>query len=295
MKKSTNTDESSEYAVRRLCEREGESSPINAIVKCVQRLFIRHLGQQEVSAPVDLLKLAREAGIAISISEDPHQVDGTLGEWAKARSTLTPNGNAFTIRIMGARPRTRLNAALGHEIGHTFFYENTGGIICRPLGLPAGPEEENLCEFAARTLLMPREVMCREWDWPIDIGNLASKIMECGVRCQVSPYLVSQRLISDFTPKEIGVMFRAVGLWQPRREVFSYHAALLEICKPIWVVSGIPGEAPFKAFGSLKSAASRLTKRSKEQKDSTLILSGALHGSTILTVLARRQIRKRTR
>lgn len=94
-------------------------------------------------------------------------------EWAEIRniSELVPIKGGFLIRINGrvpvfgwddnrtkGRPSSKFqNFSIAHEIGHTFFYDTTLPIPCRPFNDAGSRGEERLCDIFATELLMPKE------------------------------------------------------------------------------------------------------------------------------------------
>ena len=86
-------------------------------------------------------------------------------------------------------------AVLGHEIGHTFFYEKIGGRPTRPGGLPASKDEEDWCEFAARELLIPAKQLSLQVEKLCFKDKMASCVLELARRFSVSPALMSTRLL----------------------------------------------------------------------------------------------------
>ena len=213
--KNSRSDAEASIAVRRLCSRKGVPDPRSAVKACARELLDQCWPNQPVELPVDIEVLARQAGIVFVRPQ--FRIRGVGGRtsvrWNRPHGTLTPDGRLFRMRHCDVESEQGWRVVLGHEIGHTFFYERIGGRPTRPGGLPASDDEEHWCEFAARELLIPEE------QFSLLLGNLsfgegtASSVLELARRFSVSTALMSTRLLEDYhkTAKQRGVV--QVACW----------------------------------------------------------------------------------
>jgi uncharacterized protein DUF955 len=157
-------------------------------------LIAKAFQSQEVSAPVDLLRLASAAGVK-SIQFRPLPIEGGL----------TPVVGGFYLCINhiefaeGVRPGDQLaleltprqRFTLAHEIAHTFFY----GLVTSEESLPHAVEGtprshlvEECCNYGARLMLMPTALISKELErrgHRIDVAIMDRLATRCGVSIEV--------------------------------------------------------------------------------------------------------------
>lgn len=128
--------------------------------------------------PVDLWRLAALQGIGDVRWEDLGEIDGSL----------VPTDGGLAVELNRSSPVTRARFTLAHEIAHTFLrnHPRESQFRQRPTKACSGlsPDrtlEEQLCDFAAGELLMPRRLFrqaARPYAHPLDdIPALANKFV----------------------------------------------------------------------------------------------------------------------
>ena len=105
------------------------------------------LQDDESSVPVDIVGIAREAGVA-SIESRSMNIDGYLGR--------SPKGQLI-IRYNAGNPWRRNRFTIAHEIGHLLIARCDGREIAAPVGRTwdRNESEELLANRIAAELLMP--------------------------------------------------------------------------------------------------------------------------------------------
>lgn len=102
-------------------------------------------------APVDIVKVARELGVA-SVEPRPMHIDGYLGR---------SHDGTLVIRYKEGNGRRRNRFTIAHEIGHLLIARCDGRQILEPIGRTWSrrPEEELLANRIAAELLMPEQAV----------------------------------------------------------------------------------------------------------------------------------------
>lgn len=193
------------YPIRRFCERLGVSDPRVGVRRAVAQL-IRSVPNSDL-IPVEIDALCRAA--RIDVADVPAATSGGGGSFedlSSRHASLAAMGRGFRLASSGYRYQAGWRAALAHEIGHTFFFERVGGQPVRPLGLGADEEEEELCEFAGRELLLPEQAFRAMATEPRHTGCAAMAVNQLARNCVVSPYLVAMRLLCDLP--DLGALLR---------------------------------------------------------------------------------------
>ena len=123
-------------------------------------------------------------------------------------ATIHSTHAGYTIRYARGLPPERVRFALAHEIGHTYFLKPNGDYVSA-LQTHNDQTVEALCDYFARSLLVPRERLKQELH---RLGHLGTSI---------PPLHLTPRLARDF-----GVAEQAIA----RRLVFDFwgdlHAVL---------------------------------------------------------------------
>lgn len=132
------------------CKRWSAQRPSLAVVKAVTEAFP---SLSHSTPPIDPYALAKLRGV-ISIVETDIEPDGLMFELEAGH---------FAIQLNKNSPENRKRFTLAHELGHTFFYEVRRSLpraeeLCDTESklVLGDPEEERLCNVAAREILMPQ-------------------------------------------------------------------------------------------------------------------------------------------
>jgi Zn-dependent peptidase ImmA (M78 family) len=191
---------------RVLADSEGLSDPVAAVVTKVRRL-----NAYGVSGPPFALRgLAKERRVSVVFDE-------TLA----GDASLSPSENGFTVTMNPSHSRSRQRFSFAHEIAHTFFFELGSRLGGRNRELdPAAAflehrEEEELCDIAAREMLMPEP-------------NFLTSARQCspgmdGVRMLSRTYDVSLPA-SALRIVELAVWDCAIVYWDASRQVADANA-----------------------------------------------------------------------
>lgn len=93
-------------------------------------------------------------------------------------------------------PAYRTNLTICHEIAHIFFYDRSQSIPKRPFGNLPTQKEEELCFFAARQMLVPKELLIEQVHGLKDRPSL-DLLRELSSRFRVSLPIMAMRLTGD--------------------------------------------------------------------------------------------------
>ncbi|HWZ97998.1 MAG TPA: ImmA/IrrE family metallo-endopeptidase [Candidatus Dormibacteraeota bacterium] len=149
------------------------------VMERAQGLFSRVAKESQMSIPVDPLKLARYCGV-LSV-EHRRMIP---------EAVLSPVRGGFVLYLQNNFPaehrnKSRERFSFAHELGHTFFFDQSLPIPKPAKGAPQGERLEKLCNFAAGEILLPssalNETVRRE-------GSIVSsaKLLELKTRFGVS-------------------------------------------------------------------------------------------------------------
>lgn len=113
-------------------------------------------------------------------------------------SSIMPMGNGFDIYVNEAFPMIRKRNAICHEVAHTFFYDIQSEPLKRLNKPRPDDEEELLCFWAAREMLVPTSLFENELD-TLGVGAAYSLkgISNLAKTFQVSPDIIAYRLTHD--------------------------------------------------------------------------------------------------
>lgn len=113
-------------------------------------------------------------------------------------SSLMPMGNGFVINVNESLPINRKRNAICHEIAHTFFFDTESEQPRRIKSSRPDAEEERLCFWAAREMLVPASLFREELS---NLGHETTYFFEGILKLarifQVSPDIVAWRLTHD--------------------------------------------------------------------------------------------------
>lgn len=129
----------------------------------------RQFGAETIDAAVERAAEALRGRQGIPV--DPYSIARGKGYRVKLAFTakgcpegrLTPSGHSFVIELGQESSPNRRRFSLGHELGHTFFYERGPTGLVRRLRVLSRTEyeaEERICDRIAMATLMPREQVC---------------------------------------------------------------------------------------------------------------------------------------
>lgn len=135
--------------LKKFCSHWGSNSPEFAIVQAVKATFPE---LKDASPPIDPFRLALHRKVKEIISADI-KADGEI--------SLTSD-SSYVIHLNAKHPETRKRFTVGHEIGHTLFFDLEGQTGSRFRVVDAGVDsllpdwgEEYLCNVASAEILMP--------------------------------------------------------------------------------------------------------------------------------------------
>lgn len=153
-----------------------------------------------IGPPVDVVRLAEHAGIALRPSDTT----------ADARTTVADDGTTV-VEYNPSRPRGRLRFSIAHELAHTQFPDFRDDIRHRSaLGAVEGAdlgdnwEIEVLCNIVAAELLLPEDAVAPLVNVETDIDF----IMETRRRWDVSTEALLRRLV-EASPRPLGLLATA--------------------------------------------------------------------------------------
>jgi Zn-dependent peptidase ImmA (M78 family) len=113
-------------------------------------------------------------------------------------ASLMPMGNGFVISVNESFPEYRRRNAICHELAHTFFFDTSGEFPTHSKNVPSDPNEERLCFWAAREMLVPFQLLKSELE---NLGNKAiysfEGILTLSRIFVVSPDIIARRLTHD--------------------------------------------------------------------------------------------------
>ena len=127
-------------------------------------------------------------------------------------SLLLPLHDGFEIKINATHSPQRQNFSCAHEIAHTFFFEEEGKALIRPLTKEGEKTRnnwlENFCDISAAELLMPSAIFSKyASSYKFHISSLAtlSRIFDTSVNATAirlcdfiaKPCLVAHSVIDD--------------------------------------------------------------------------------------------------
>lgn len=115
-------------------------------------------------------------------------------------SSLMPMGSGFIIFVKESLHKNRLRSAICHEVAHTFFFDTGSKPPKRQENFCQNIDEEFLCFWAAREMLVPASLLENELtklgrDFFYTFKNL-SKLAEIFT---VSPDIIAWRLTHDLS------------------------------------------------------------------------------------------------
>lgn len=145
----------------------------------------------QVQTPVDPMPVAGLRRVCAIVDS---------GHGGPPGGTLNATPGGFIVRLDGAPGSSRWRWALAHEIGHTFFYDLRVTPPARVI--PPGTnkrrwyKEEDMCGVFARELLMPTELVSREFGRMARSSPLGVIVTLAG-RFRVSTEVAAVRLLSD--------------------------------------------------------------------------------------------------
>ena len=205
--------------------------------------------------PVEVLVLARCRKIQISATA-LMDITGT----GKARGILTPVEGGFKLVLAANLSESARNMTIAHEIGHTFFYDDTTAAPHRRYGLRPTKAEEDLCEFAARTMLLPRQAVEEYVRRGTGLGP-ARIIVNLARVAKTTLHATVARIMGDLPDTREELNLTAVIMWTPRNCSSSH-----EQIHPKWFAGEqfipLAGRRHAKAGSAVHR---RLTDRSVEQ------------------------------
>jgi Zn-dependent peptidase ImmA (M78 family) len=206
----------SDAVVDRLCEHWKMKSPEGAITKALYSSFPE---LARAKAPVDMSALAVKRGI-VNIKLIEMQADGMI--------FLRKQGG-YEVKLNSAHSINRRRFTLGHEIGHTFFFElddervayrtSTPSIVDKGLeGLQISDKEEMLCNMAAAEMLLPQDLFR---SLASRFGLSALSLIELAKTLCGSLWSVSKRLV------QFGGYNLAIAVWEYNSNFDSYRTQWL--------------------------------------------------------------------
>ena len=117
-------------------------------------------------------------------------------------------GSAYLIRYAAPLRSTRIRFSLAHEIGHTFLADQKGRPISA-LQYGTDPTVESVCDFFARALLMPRQLLIARLEW-LSPGKWSVPplhlIPRLATEFDVSEQVAARRLVFDLFSDFISVI-----------------------------------------------------------------------------------------
>jgi len=129
---------------------------------------------------------------------------------------LIVENEGFKISIKGGRD-TRTRFTIGHEIGHTYFYDLGQGPPRRLLQSTFSKDEETFCNIVAAELLMPSQMLIKEIGFigfTVGINPLVI-IRRLAEKFKVSPEAMARRIIEDLRIIH-GILLNA--RWQKKQD-----------------------------------------------------------------------------
>jgi Zn-dependent peptidase ImmA (M78 family) len=137
-----------EQLIKKLCARWNTPLPQLAIQEGLRVAFP---DLQELNPPIPLGRLAASRGVEDIVKRDL-ECDGII--------SITSKG-AYLIQVNGNQPEARRRFTIGHELGHTFFFEIDSEVRERVRDgnldrVSRFDPEESLCNYASAEILMPR-------------------------------------------------------------------------------------------------------------------------------------------
>ena len=122
--------------------------------------------------------------------------DTSLDQHATIRHTV----DGYVIRLLRGLPPNRARFVLAHEIGHTYFMNADGSPISN-MQLQHPETVESLCNFFARSLLLPRKRLAsrlRDLGWHTLCMPALHMIQSLATDFRVAEEAVARRLVFDF-------------------------------------------------------------------------------------------------
>lgn len=223
---------------------------------------LRHQAN-EISAPIRLREVAR-------IRKIRHTE--YFRSLPAPDAALTPTHDGFSLRLCPNQPRVRYRFSVGHEIGHTFFYDLAAKPPARLLVYEAGgysaKKEEDICHAFARELLMPAELVEAECE-SIRIQTRPDLLFHLADRFLVSAQVAAARLLRDLAGFETVVAIFADATTRystiPTRILKFYGKALRSPRKREKAV--IERVVEIIADGSVPAAFDKLAERNSDLLD----------------------------
>lgn len=155
----------------------------------IVRAFARHL-HAIVGLPGPAFDPFRYAkALQLRVERGEIQADGLLAGWPGADCRVLLSSKKQTYQSLAARRRE--NFTLAHEIGHFVIRENLNGLVPRSMFERESPEEERLCNVFAEELLMPYQVIRKDF---AAIGTSPRRVLEVAEVYDVSLSAVLRRL-----------------------------------------------------------------------------------------------------
>lgn len=205
----------------------GKESPVEAMRERVRRLLVECFGDPRHDVPIDIAAVAKCCGLEVTWTSGEKEISTCRG----ARGVLRPVPGGFKVMLFGTFPRSSENMTIAHEIGHTFFYDSTHSVPQRPYGLPPTNAEEELCEFAARSILLPEEQI-RKFTPTGASGPVSKAICDLARLANVTIHSAATRLVVDMPDISESIGLVAAILWTRRGSSIFSH----EVICPKWSV-----------------------------------------------------------
>lgn len=135
------------------------------------------IAKHQVSAPVDVLRLANELGLNVwSMSSLPPSISGKI-----FRDLLNGGPSGFSVGVNGNDSPVRQRFTVAHEIGHFILHRdrlNSGDLIDDAMYRSGmSPKEEAAANRLAADILMPHQLIRTLLDSGVrNVGTLAQRL-----------------------------------------------------------------------------------------------------------------------
>ena len=206
----------------RKCETK---DPREAMKEKVRQLKAEHLSSAADSVPVDAGSIARLCGVHVCVVSDLSR-----GGRREARAVLSPIAGGFRVLLSESFSESSRNMTIAHEIAHTFFYDIVGRVPQRPYGLSPTALEEELCEFGARTIMLPEEYFAAYFS--SEVTSISEALYSAARFARVTLRAAAQRLVEDLTDLSESLGIEAVIMWTAR----DANDVSQEAIRPRWSV-----------------------------------------------------------